>query len=171
MDNWFIGLIIVIYILIIALIKMGIKIVPQDEKWIVERLGKFSKILTPGLNTIFPVFDHIVQKLDMREQVIHLPSQEIMIQDNDIVEIDGVVFYQIVDAVKATYQVSDLTHAILNATATHIHIIIGSMDLNELLFERDHINQQLLSAIDKDADSWGVKMLDIEIRGIYYFKI
>ncbi|MFI3138528.1 MAG: SPFH domain-containing protein [Methylococcaceae bacterium] len=150
----------------ILLVFMSIKSVPQGFEYTVERFGKYTNTLTPGLNIIVPIIDRIGSKMIMREQVMDVPSQEIITKDNAMVTVDGVIFYQVMDAPKAAYEVSELSRAILNLVMTNIRTVMGSMDLDELLSKRDEINARLLRVVDDATTPWGIKVTRIEIKDI-----
>ena len=135
-------------------------------EYTVERFGKYTNTLTPGLNIIIPIYDRIGRKMIMMEQVMDVPSQEVITKDNAMVTVDGVVFYQVMDAAKAAYEVSKLDYAILNLVMTNIRTVMGSMDLDELLSRRDDINARLLSVVDDATTPWGIKATRIEIKDI-----
>lgn len=150
----------------IVILFKTVRMVPQGYEWTVERFGKYTHTMTPGLHFLIPVAYGVGRKINMMEQVMDVPSQDVITKDNAVVKVDGVVYFQVLDAAKAAYEVAQLEVAILNLVMTNIRTAIGSMDLDESLSKRDEINAKVLVAVDQATHPWGLKVNRIELKDI-----
>ncbi|MBX3512793.1 MAG: SPFH/Band 7/PHB domain protein [Xanthobacteraceae bacterium] len=158
--------VVVILILAVSTVFAGVKTVPQGYHFTVERFRKYTTTLTSGLNFIVPFIDRIGAKVNMMEQVIDIPTQDVITKDNATVAVDGVAFFQVFDAARASYEITNLNLAILNLIMTNIRTVMGSMDLDMLLSHRDEINDRLLRVVDAASSVWGIKITRVEIKDI-----
>lgn len=157
---------IILLIFVIFFISRGVRIVPQGYEYTIERFGRYIQTITPGFHFIVPLVDRVGAKVNMMETVMDVPSQDVITKDNAAVVVDGIIFYQVLDASKSAYEVNRIEHAILNLTMTNIRTVMGSMDLDELLSNREVINVRLLHVVDDATHPWGTKVTRIEIKDI-----
>lgn len=166
LPSGFLTFVIAVVVFAVIIIWAGIKQVPQAQEWTVERFGRYTRTLSPGLHLITPFVDRVGFKLSLRETVLDIPSQDVISYDNATITADGVAFYQVVDSARAAYEVNDLVRAITNLAMTNIRTVIGSMSLDDVLSQRDDINERLLRVIDAATNPWGIKVTRVEIKDL-----
>src|ERR1044071_14249 len=157
---------VVVAVIVLAIIARGARTVPQGYEWTVERFGRYRLTLSPGLRLINPFIDGIGHKINVQETVLEIPPQNVITKDNAAVVVDGIVFYQVVDASRAAYEVRDLELAVTNITMTNLRTAIGALDLDETLSKRDEINERLLRVLDHATESWGTKVTRVELKDV-----
>lgn len=156
----------VVAVLVLSYVIMGVKIVRQGYRYTIEHFGRFVRVAEPGFNYVTPFVYRVGRRINVMEQVVDIPGQEIITRDNAMVAVDGVVFFQVLDAAKAAYEVSDLYSAIMALSTTNLRTVMGSMDLDETLSKRDEINARLLAVVDHATEAWGVKITRVELKDI-----
>jgi len=157
---------IALVVLALAVVAAGVKTVPQGYQWTVERFGRYRTTLMPGLNLIVPFIDRIGHRINVQEAVLEIPSQDVITKDNASVTVDGIVFFQVLQAARAAYEVQDLRLAVINMAMTNIRTAIGALDLDETLSKRDEINDRLLHVLDNATQPWGTKITRVELKDI-----
>lgn len=158
--------ILILVALVLITLALAVRTVPQGEQWTVERFGRYTRTLQPGLNILVPYVDGVGKRLSMKEELLDVPEQDVITRDNVMVRTDAVVFFQIIEARGAAYEVGNLASAIINLAISNIRTVIGGMELDDVLTRRDEINQRLLNSIDEATHVWGVKVTRVEIRDL-----
>jgi len=158
--------VLVLLVVVVAIIARGVRTVPQGFQWTVERFGRYRETLMPGLRLINPFIDRIGHKINVQETVLEIPAQSVITKDNASVVVDGIVFFQVIDASRASYEVQDLRAAVVNITMTNIRTAIGALDLDETLSKRDEINERLLRVLDAATEPWGTKITRVELKDV-----
>ncbi len=153
-------------IVVLSIIARGVRVVPQGSQWTVERFGRYNGTLQPGLHLLNPFTDGIGRRMNVQETVLEIPPQNVITKDNAVVSVDGIVFYQVIDASRAAYEVQDLESAVTNITMTNIRTAIGALDLDETLSKRDEINERLLRVLDAATEPWGTKITRVELKDV-----
>jgi regulator of protease activity HflC (stomatin/prohibitin superfamily) len=156
----------VVAVIVLAAIFRGVRTVPQGYEWTVERFGRYRVTLSPGLRLVNPFIDRIGRRINVQETVLEIPAQNVITRDNASVVVDGIVFYQVVDASRAAYEVQNLHSAVINLTMTNIRTVLGSLDLDETLSKRDDINDRLLRVLDAATEAWGTKITRVELKDV-----
>ena len=164
--NGFLIALVVLAIIVLAVISRTLRTVPQGYQWTVERFGRYRVTLLPGLRLVNPFIDRIGRKINVQETVLEIPAQNVITKDNASVVVDGIVFYQVVDASRAAYEVQNLQSAVVNITMTNIRTAIGGLDLDETLSKRDDINERLLRVLDAATEPWGTKITRVELKDV-----